>query len=91
MRHLAKIAKENNIQLFVETHSEHIVNAVRLSILDDASTIDSTDVSIYFFDKDMSINELQIDSNAQIKNWPSGFFDQQQNDAEQILKLGLFK
>lgn len=91
MQCLVRIAHKNNIQLFVETHSEHIVNAVRLCILEEDFEITKNDVSIYFFDKDMSVQQLAFDDNAQIKNWPSGFFDQQQNDTAKILKLGLFR
>lgn len=32
-----------------------------------------------------------MDENAQIDNWPTGFFDQQEIDLAEILKLGLLK
>ena len=80
-----------NIQVFIETHSEHIVNAVRLRSLKPDSPISYEDVNIYFFDKDFSIIPLKMDEDAQIANWPTGFFDQQEIDLSEILKLGLFK
>lgn len=83
--------ENRNIQVFIETHSEHIVNAVRLRSLKPDSPISHEDVSIYFFDKDFSIIPLKMDEEAQISNWPTGFFDQQEIDLSEILKLGLFK
>ncbi len=92
-RFLCKQLANKNIQIFIETHSEHILNAVRLCTLKDENEYEIThkDVSIYFFDKDFSCEKLEIDKNAQIANWPTGFFDQQELDLTEILKLGLFK
>ena len=93
MRLICSIPKENNVQIFVETHSEHIINAVRLYTLkpEDGIELLYNDVYIYFFDKDYSIKCLSMDENAQIANWPKGFFDQQENDLSEILKYGLLK
>lgn len=82
---------EIGVQVFVETHSEHIINCVRLCALKDTFSISNTDVSMYFFGEDFEITQLLIDDDGQIENWPIGFFDQQENDLALILKLGLFK
>ena len=91
MQLLCKIPLENNVQVFIETHSEHILNAVRLCSLKDEFPIATTDISIHFFDKDYSVKYLAIDNNAQLSEWPLGFFDQQERDLAEILKLGLLK
>lgn len=83
--------KEKNIQVFIETHSEHIINRVRLCSLKSGYAITNKDVSLYFFDKDYKVSSLKIDEDGQIENWPIGFFDQQENDLREILKLGLFR
>lgn len=90
MRVICDICHRKKTQLFVETHSEHILNAVRLSVVKDETEINDQDVSIYFFDKDFTVTPLIIDSIGQIKPWPVGFFDQQEDDLSQILSLGLF-
>lgn len=82
---------EIGVQVFVETHSEHIINCVRLCALKDNFSISNTDLSMYFFGEDFKITKLVIDDDGQIENWPVGFFDQQENDLAQILQLGLFK
>lgn len=92
MKELVGIANRNNIQLFIESHSEHVINAIRLcTLLEDYDPLTNEDVSIYFFDKDMTISHLKMHSNAQMDNWPKGFFDQAESDSALILKLGLFR
>ncbi len=90
---LIEIALENSIQLFIETHSEHVVNAVRLCSLYDGAyeNFSNNDVSFFFFDKDLDIVKLRMCSDAQIEKWPLGFFDQAERDAAEILQKGLLK
>ena len=67
-------------------------NSLRLcTLLEDYDPLTNEDVSIYFFDKDMTISHLKMHSNAQMDNWPKGFFDQAESDSALILKLGLFR
>lgn len=91
MELVCKQIKEKNIQVFIETHSEHIINRVRLCTLKTEFAITNQDVSLYFFDKDYKVSSLTIDEDGQVSNWPIGFFDQQENDLREILKLGLFR
>lgn len=92
MKELIRLARKQNIQLFVETHSEHIVNAMRLCILEEGyEGFSSDNVKLYFFDKDLCVKPLEVLPNAQIPQWPAGFFDQAERDAATILKLGLLK
>ena len=90
MKELIRLARIQNVQLFVETHSEHIVNAMRLCILEEGyNGFSNQDVKLYFFDKNMSVMPLEVEPDAQIPLWPAGFFDQAERDAAMILKLGL--
>lgn len=92
MKELIRLARIQNVQLFVETHSEHIVNAMRLCILEEGyDGFSNEDVRLYFFDKELCVKPLQVESNAQIPMWPAGFFDQAERDAATILRLGLLK
>ena len=91
MEMLCKELGHNDVQVFIETHSEHIINSVRVNALREACPMLFSDVSIYFFDKDYTCVEIQMDSDGQITNWPKGFFDQQELDLSEILKLGLLK
>ena len=79
---------EKDIQIFIETHSEHIVNGFRIYALHPEILMDTNDVSIYFFDEDYSVKHLNLESNGRIKNWPKGFFDQFEWEMTEIIKLG---
>lgn len=84
---LAKISSKD-IQVFIETHSEHIINGFRIIALRQNLELSNKDLSIYFFDKDFSIARLKVESNGRIKNWPKGFFDQYEWEMTEIIKLG---
>lgn len=84
---LAKISKKD-IQVFIETHSEHIINGFRIIALKQDFELNNENLSIYFFDKDFSITHLKVESNGRIKNWPKGFFDQFEWEMTEIIKLG---
>lgn len=83
------VAENNNIQIFIETHSEHIINAVKLATVTDRLSKSSS--TLYFFDKDFSIKPLQINERGQILDWPIGFFDQESIDLANIIKAGINK
>jgi predicted ATPase len=76
----------NSIQMFIESHSEHILNGVRINALNPNINLSNEDVSIYYFDEDFKPNKLDIDKNGKIANWPNGFFDQQEIDLAQIFR-----
>ena len=46
---MVEYAKKKNLQLFVETHSDHVVNGLRIAVKN--KTIDCQDVSILHFDR----------------------------------------
>lgn len=92
IKELVMLCSQNKIQLFIESHSEHVINALRIcTLLDDYPDFTHSNLSIYFFDRDMSIKSLNMESNGQISSWPLGFFDQAERDAAKIIQLGLFK
>lgn len=78
----------DEVQLFIETHSEHIVNGFRIYALRPDVPMKTDDLSIYFFDEDYSIKHLNVERNGRIKNWPKGFFDQFEWEMTEIIRLG---
>ena len=76
----------NSIQIFIESHSEHILNGIRINALNPNIDLSNEDVSIYYFDENFKPNKLDIDKNGKIATWPNGFFDQQEIDLAQIFK-----
>ncbi len=78
----------NGVQIFIESHSEHILNGIRVNALNPEMPISNSDVSIYYFNEEFKPEKLDIDQKGKIANWPNGFFDQQELDLAQIFKYG---
>lgn len=84
---LSKLA-DSSVQVLIETHSEHILNGFRLNALKSDYALQNSDLAVYFFDKDNSHERLNIKPNGRIDNWPDGFFNQQEKDLAEIMRLG---
>ena len=83
-------------QCIIETHSEYLINRLRLLVAksDDTKIADGT--MIYFVEKDRErgcskYREITINPYGRIGNWPDGFFDESENLAEQIVEAALEK
>lgn len=67
-------------QIFVETHSDHIINGVRVSVKE--KYVSKDDVKIAFFYKDEkqgyrhTFCELQVFDGGKLSTWPKGFLDE---------------
>lgn len=79
------IARYKGVQLFVETHSEHIVNSFRVLVAQETLTPD--DVNILFFDEhyDHFAEKIVVDEKGHIRDWPEYFFDQEERDLDIIV------
>jgi predicted ATPase len=84
---LAKLGARG-VQVFVETHSEHVISGFRLAALKKEYALNNEDVRIFFFDYDFNMIPLKIEPNGKIPGWPDRFFDQYQQELAEILKLG---
>ena len=63
-------------QLIVETHSEYIVDRVRMDIRDEATGLKPKDVSILFFERtdlDVQIHSLRFDEQGNLLDAPEGY------------------
>jgi predicted ATPase len=80
-RILARMATAG-IQIIVETHSDHLLNGVRLAVKRGIILHDK--VSIHFFGgvsgETHGVTSPAIDAEGTISEWPSGFFDQTEKD-----------
>ncbi|MBK8015074.1 MAG: DUF3696 domain-containing protein [Deltaproteobacteria bacterium] len=69
----------SGVQVVVETHSDHVLNGIRLAVKTKA--IGCTDVAVHFFGAPQSNGEVMmsspaIDADGRLSAWPEGFFDQ---------------
>ncbi len=80
-RFIAAMAN-SGVQVVVETHSDHVLNGVRLAVRD--KLIKAEAVSVHFFsgitDSDLGITSVHLDKDGAIDAWPTGFFDQSERD-----------
>ena len=80
---LARVAADG-VQVFVETHSDHVLNGIRVAVADGSAALLPEHVAIHFFraedDDGPSLQSMELSRTGQLTAWPAGFFDQTQVD-----------
>lgn len=84
---LAKMAYAG-VQIIIETHSDHIINGIRIAIKN--KEISNDDVIFNSFSKGKElgenfVEEIYIDENGRLNKWPEGFFDQYEKDMMELI------
>jgi predicted ATPase len=79
--------KKISSQTFIETHSDHVVNGIRLAVK--RGWVDSNDIKFHFFEKSPKedatrYTSVNIDAQGSLSPWPKGFFDQIEDDLSQL-------
>jgi predicted ATPase len=74
-------------QIFVETHSDHVINGIRLAIK--RRLISEKNVYINFLERSIdedrsTLRQIRSDADGRLSKWPAGFFDQIENDLSQL-------
>lgn len=65
-------------QLLIETHSDYILDRIRMDVRDDRSSLTPDDVSVLFFQRtgdDVRINSLRFDPEGNVQGSPQGYRD----------------
>ena len=84
---LAKVAA-CGVQVVLETHSDHVMNGVRLAVKE--SVILPDNVAFHFIDKKegsfkTGISSPQVNQDGRLDSWPRGFFDEWENSLSRLL------
>lgn len=82
---LAKAAQQG-VQIIVETHSDHLLNGIRVAAK--KKEIESSKVSIHYFWKDKDghyDNEIELLQDGTLGAWPEGFFDEWEKALQSIM------
>jgi predicted ATPase len=84
---LAKCAS-NDVQIIVETHSDHVLNGIRLAAK--KKYIEADKVQICNFTRNPTTGDSSIESptllpNGELTSWPVGFFDEWEKSLEELL------
>lgn len=93
-------ATASGAQVFVETHSDHVINGVRVAVRD--GILKPEDVNIAFFERKehlkantisgdetemfSEVGNIKIDHNGSLSRYPNGFLDEWNN---QLLELAI--
>lgn len=72
------------VQIFIDSQSDHIFNALRIAVLKKSITKENTNV-LYF--SNHSVEKIEINDSGSVNYWPNGFFDQISNDLSALLGL----
>lgn len=82
---LVKVAS-CGVQIFVESHSEHILNAFRIAVVKEEFDIQAKDVNVLYFQNggESYFTQIEIQEDGRIENWEQGFFDQSDKDFDII-------
>ena len=78
---LIEVVTERNLQILVESHSEHLLNRLQRRIAEEKISVDKT--ALYFCRNDegvSNIQRLEMDEFGNISNWPENFFGNEMGD-----------
>jgi len=84
-RFLARVAG-SGAQVLVETHSDHVLNGIRLGAVEDR-VVAPDDVLIHFLDGAAEPRPITVNSRGEFSEWPQGFFDQFDDDLERLSRV----
>lgn len=76
-----------DVQVIVESHSEHILNGLRIPVFE--GIIKREDLNVLYFDRSeqSQFSVIELDAEGGIRNWPKDFFDQSTKDFNHLLGL----
>ena len=83
---LAVRAAGAGVQVFVETHSDHFMDGVRIAVRD--GLIAPADAAIHYFEREGGrtiVSSPEVDADGRLSHWPGGFFDQHDENLARLL------
>jgi predicted ATPase len=83
-RFLARIAAAGT-QVVLETQSDHVLDGLRRAVGAEQS-LPSADMIVHFFGADGVPKALTVDSTGALSEWPTGFFDQTEQDLSALAR-----
>jgi predicted ATPase len=88
MGELLGLCAADGVQVLVETHSDHLLNGIRLAVK--KGSLLARDVRLCYFTRDLSSGDCFVElpsvlPDGQLTNWPEGFFDQWEKSLDSLL------
>lgn len=86
---LMAAAGAGGVQVIVETHSDHVLNGIRVRVKKEKLEPEKTRIFFFYKDEQDSYRHKVIcpvmDKNGRISEWPEGFFDEWDNALLELL------
>lgn len=81
------LVANSGVQVFIETHSEHILNALRVMVVQ--NYMNAKDINVMYFDSHLEgyFEPIMIEENGKMDHWPPNFFDQTEKDLNVLLGI----
>ncbi len=84
---LAQVALTNR-QVIIETHSEHVINGIRLGFLENNEVPDKLSINFFsIINGETNVEQIPLSSRMDMLKWPEDFFDQQEIDLKNIRQV----
>lgn len=87
---LIALATLNNIQIIIETHSDHVVNGIRVAVKENKELADRT--ILFYFEKVVEeteqysmITDIEIDQNGSLSDYPDNLLDEWGNQISRLI------
>ena len=74
------------VQVFVETHSDHFMDGVRIAVRE--GLIQPNEVAFHYFSRTggkIVASSPQLDADGRLSSWPRGFFDQHEENLAKLI------
>jgi len=92
MGEMLVLAASCGIQIIVETHSDHLLNGIRIAVKE--KKLPHTDVNCFFFksgnwdgknEDSATVEKIEIDEHGMVDYWPDGFFDETEKSLQRLI------
>ena len=80
---LIDVVKNRNVQIILESHSEHLLHRLTRRIAEEEEKFSAEDTALYFCkinDGRSTAEKLKVDDYGNISNWPQNFFGDEMGD-----------
>lgn len=88
-RFLSCIANDG-VRVVLETHSEHVINGIRLYALENKIAPEKLSINYFAMDsaeKKHTVKRIHLNERMDILDWPDGFYDQEEKDLRDLRML----
>ncbi len=88
---LISLVAESGVQILVETHSDHILNGIRVAVGE--KKVSKDNISLLYFSKNdeleqhATITTPYMDEKGRLDEWPQGFFDEWDIQLDKLLDV----